>query len=92
MGQRNRLGRTLLIEAITTVPAVMFPVRKGERRSAAHTDIGIGPFGWLRHTQQLAEPSFVSLCHRGNKIEALGFLLTALLSIMLLATVTRGGN
>ena len=73
------LGRALLVEAVSTVPTVVLSVGKRERRSAPHTDIRVNPFGRLASVSVRASST-------GTEKH------TALLSIMLLATVTRGGN
>lgn len=44
--QGYRLGRTLTAEDVSAVSAVVFAIGKSESFSAAHADIGIGPFGW----------------------------------------------
>ena len=44
VGKRQGLGRALLIEAISAVPAVMLSVGEGECGSASHTDFGVDPF------------------------------------------------
>lgn len=47
MRQRQRLGRALLIEAVSAVATMVLPVSESERGSAAHADIGVGPFRGL---------------------------------------------
>lgn len=48
MRKGKRLGGALLVEAVSAVSAVMFPVGKGEGGPAPHADVGIHPFGGLK--------------------------------------------
>lgn len=79
--KRGGLGRALLVEAVTTVATVVLSVRERERCPATHTDVRVDP---LRGLQK-------AVSHRHYQ-EYSAIMLTALLSIMLLATVTFGGN
>lgn len=45
MRQSGKFTRALLIEAVSTVSAVVFPIREREWCSAPHTDIGVCPLG-----------------------------------------------
>jgi hypothetical protein len=74
------LGRTLTTEDVSTVSAVVLAVGEGEFLSAAHTDIGIGPLGWL-------DMSVSSRFREGEMAEH-----TALLSNIVAATSVLGGK
>ncbi len=47
MGERDALARTRAAKDVSAVATVMFAVGKGERGTASHTDVRIGPFGRL---------------------------------------------
>jgi hypothetical protein len=78
--KRERFARALLIEAVPAVAAVVFSVGEGESSAAPHTDIGIDPLRGLKTVSGWTGAEAREGPH------------TALLSIMLLATLTRGGN
>ena len=79
VGQGYRLGRTLTTEDVSAVSTVVLAVGKGKAFSAAHTDVGVGPLGWL--------DTGVSRSLKGRTVE-----LTALLSNMVAATSVLGGK
>jgi hypothetical protein len=74
------LGRALPAEDVSTVSTVVLAVGEGEFLSAAHTDIGIGPLGWL-------DMSVSRRFREGEMAEH-----TALLSNMVAATSVLGGK
>ena len=76
--QGNCLARALLVEAVTAVSAVVFAIRESKGSSASHADVGINPFRRL-------SISLVSRLFGGDHLGSWKWL-TALLSIMLLAT------
>jgi hypothetical protein len=84
--QGNRLARALLVKDVATVAAMVLPVCKGKSSAASHAHIGVDPFGRL----------LVDICQQSTSLShkraSQRVTLTALLSIMLLETLTRGGN
>lgn len=80
MRKGKGFGRALLVETVATVTAVVLPVGECEGGSTPHTNIGVNPFGGLSSVS-----IFTVVLQRIENH-------TALLSIILLATVTRGGN
>lgn len=80
MRQGYRFGRTLTTKDISTVSAVVFAVGEGESFSTAHTDVGVGPFGWLGRGVSRESSAKCGIEH------------TALLSNMVAATSVLGGN
>jgi hypothetical protein len=44
MGKGNRLGRALVVENLSAVATVVFPVCEREGSSTAETDIRVDPF------------------------------------------------
>jgi hypothetical protein len=75
-----RLGRTLAAEDVSAVSTVVFAVGEGKAFSAAHTDIRVGPLGWLD-----------MVVSRGSRVGQMAEH-TALLSNMVAATSVLGGK
>jgi hypothetical protein len=50
VGQRDGLARTRTAEDISTVAAVVFPVREGKGRTAAHANVRVDPLWRLKMT------------------------------------------
>ena len=44
MGKGHRLGRTLLIKDLSTVPTMVLAVRERERSTASQADVRVNPF------------------------------------------------
>lgn len=79
--QRNRLARTLSIENIPAISAMMLAVHETEGSPASHTNVGVNP---LRGLMQM----YVSACVLTEAFE----LLTALLSSILPLISVFGGK
>ncbi len=84
MRERKRLAGALMVKAVSAVTAMMLPVREGKGRSASHADVGINPLGGLGNISHQYARDVKPSCQVSE--------LTTLLSIMLPATVTLGGN